>query len=428
MTDSILYLESVAGIAGDMFAASFVDAGLVAADDLRALPAVLGLTGVQVGITHPLRATMRTTHIEVSWTDERWKQVLSAGPGSGHTATAGHHHHHHHEHHHQSSGGERVPHWHAHYSRLDAFLATSALEDRVKSCARTVFRHIAEAEAAAHGLPVEHIAFHEVGSVDSILDVVMAAYCIATVDPVRVYATPVKLGRGTVSMAHGTHPVPPPAVARLVVGMPIAEMPSAIDRADVELTTPTGAAILKTLAPIFVTSMPAGVVRAQGMGSGTMDFPSYPNVFRVTMLEASSSTVLPYESDRVVEIACTLDDQTPERTAWTMERLLVLGALDVWLTPVTGKKGRAGVVVSTLASADAWAGIADWLLRHSSTFGLRYQWWDRLTLARRHETRRTADGDALRVKIGMTTSGDVLKEKVEFEDLRHVWDRESEKN
>lgn len=297
----------------------------------------------------------------------------------------------------------------------------------MKAFARTVFRHIAEAEAAAHGMPVEQIAFHEVGSVDSILDVVMAAHCIATVDPVRVYATPVKLGRGTVAMAHGTHPVPPPAVARLVVGMPIADMPTAIDRAHVELTTPTGAAILKALDPVFVTSMPAGVVRAQGMGSGTMDFPSYPNVFRVTKLEASSSTALPYESDRVVEIACTLDDQTPERTAWMMERLLSLGALDVWLTPVTGKKGRAGVVLSALASAVVWPGIADWLLRHSSTFGLRYHWWDRLTLARRHETRRTADGDQLRVKIGMTTTGHVLKEKAEFEDLRQVWDRDSKK-
>lgn len=418
MTDRILYLESVAGVAGDMFAASFVDAGLVTAEQLQALPAALGLTGVHVQVSHPLRATMRTTHIDVTWTDDEWKQTLARHRPQRSTPS------HAHSHHEAPATAGAPQHWHMHYPVLDAFLVASSLEDPVKAFARTVFRHIAEAEAGAHGMAVADIAFHEVGAIDSIVDVVMAAFCVTRCSPMRVYATPLKLGRGTITIAHGTHPVPPPAVARLVVGMPIADVPEAITRANIELTTPTGVAILKALDPTFVTSMPAGTVKAQGMGSGTMDFETYPNVFRVTMLEGASATVLPYETDRVVEIACNLDDQTPERTAWVMERLMTLGALDVWLTPVTGKKGRAAVSLSVLAGDTAWTTLADWLLRHSSTFGVRYQWWDRLKLARRCETRQTADGDVLHVKVGLTTSGDVIKEKPEFEDIRRLWDRE----
>lgn len=311
-----------------------------------------------------------------------------------------------------------------HYPALDAFLASSRLDEPVKAFARSVFSLIAEAEAAAHGMAPADISFHEVGAIDSILDVVMAACCVAACGPVRVYATPLKLGRGTISIAHGTHPVPPPAVARLIVGMPVDGVPDAITRPNVELTTPTGAAILKALAPTFVDAMPAGIVTAHGMGSGTMDFDVYPNVFRVTMLETSEAPDLPYETDRVVEIACNLDDQTPERTAWVMERLMGMGALDVSLTPVTGKKGRAAVALSVLADGGSWATLADWLLRQSSTFGLRYQWWDRLKLARRYETRQVATGDPVRVKIGTTTAGEVLKEKVEFEDVRKIWDRD----
>lgn len=418
MTDRILYLESVAGVAGDMFAASFVDAGLVTAEQLQALPAALGLTGVNVEVSHPLRATMQTTHIDVTWAHDEWKQTLAMHGQKKSTSS------HTHSHHGHPAPAGAPAHWHTHYSVLDAFLAASRLDEPVKAFARTVFRHIAEAEAAAHGMEVANISFHEVGAIDSIVDVVMAAFCVTRLMPMRVYATPLKLGRGTITIAHGTHPVPPPAVARLVVGMPVADVPEAITRANVELTTPTGVAILKALDPTFVTSMPAGTVKAQGMGSGTMDFDAYPNVFRVTMLEGAGVTGLPYETDRVVEIACNLDDQTPERTAWVMERLMTLGALDVWLTPVTGKKGRAAVSLSVLTEATAWTTVADWLLRHSSTFGIRYQWWDRLKLARRCETRQTADGDLLHVKVGSTTSGEVLKEKPEFEDVRRLWDRD----
>jgi uncharacterized protein (TIGR00299 family) protein len=414
VTGNLLFLESVAGVAGDMFCASFVDAGLVPAEELQALPRLLGLPGVSVDISHPLRATMRTTHIGVTWANEEWKHALH---GHGHTTPprpGGNHGHR------PAAGADQQ--WHTPYLEVDAFLAAAPLDTAVTALARKVFRLIAEAEAEAHGTTVDQIVFHEVGAIDSIMDVVMAAYCVTSLAPTRVYATPLKLGRGTVTMAHGTYPVPPPAVARLVVGVPVDPLPPAITRANVELTTPTGAAILKALDPTFTTSMPAGTVRAQGMGSGTMDLGAYPNVFRVSVVEHAGGHALPYETDRVVEITCNMDDETPERSAWVMEHLMTLGALDVWLVPVTGKKGRAAVCLSVLADEAKWTSFADWLLRYSSTFGLRHRVWDRLKLARRFETRTTADGIPLPVKIGMTTSGEVLKEKVEFDDVRKLWD------
>lgn len=421
MSVKSLFLESVAGIAGDMFSASFVDAGLIDIEELQVLPKILGLEGVRVEVSNPIKATMKTTHLNVTWTSEMWKQALGgehSHGGKGHSV--------HHSHANVLAPQAGKSHWHTHYMDLDRFLERSKLEDPVKAFARKVFRCLAEAEADAHGMKVEDVAFHEVGAVDSILDVVMAATCVYKVAPSHVYASPVKLGRGLIQIEHGSHPVPPPAAARLVIGFQVAAVPAAIVRENVELSTPTGLAILKALNPTFVDSLPAGIVRAQGMGSGTMDLGVYPNVFRVTCFEESASrgmgnAKLPYERDQVVEITCNLDDETAERSAWVAERLLKQGALDVWMTPVIGKKGRPALEISLLAEHGEWEKLADWLLRNSSTFGLRHRSWDRLKLARHFETRQTEKGP-VRFKIGQTTTGEVLKEKAEYEDLRRVWE------
>jgi uncharacterized protein (DUF111 family) len=228
-----------------------------------------------------------------------------------------------------------------------------------------------------------------------------------------------------VRFEHGTHSVPTPAVARLAIGLPVAEVPEAITRDNVELSTPTGLAILKALAPAFVTEIPAGVLRAQGMGSGAMDLGSYPNVFRVMLLEAAASAnyasgTLPYEVDTVIELACNIDDETAERTAWVAEQLLAQGALDVWTVPVVGKKGRAAVELHVLSEPSAWSSHADWVLRKSSTFGLRHREWDRLKLARRFEKRQMPAG-GVTYKVGLTTDGTVVKEKPEFDELKKYW-------
>lgn len=389
-----LLLESVAGVAGDMFAAAFVDAGLVSQDELDQIPAKLGLDGVTVETSDVVRATIRATHLKVSDANNN-----SSHDSETHLDLGDHHHH-----------------SHTHYPKIDAQIENSSLDQNVKDIARKIFRLIAEAEADAHGIAIERVAFHEVGTLDSIVDVVMAAYCINKVNADEIFATPIKPGRGMITMQHGTHPVPPPASIRLLKGMPTASTPDAITRENIELSTPTGIAILKALSPKFVNELPAGTLLAQGMGSGTLDLGSYPNVFRVSLLETAPAVDLPYETDTVVEIVCNIDDDTGEHIAWMASELLKEGALDVWQTPATGKKGRITICLSVLAAEKAWQYLADWLLRNSTTFGVRYRKWDRLKLVRRFEEREVKEG-TVRFKKGSTTNGEMLKEKAEFDDL-----------
>jgi hypothetical protein len=400
MTIRTLYLESFAGIAGDMFTAAFLDAGLVDPEAIRAVPGLINAPEAEVEITDTQRAAARFTKVRV---------VLPEGGEGG-----DHHHvgegHHHHNHHHQ-------------YPALVHQLEESDLDPVAKEFALRVFRLLAEAEADSHGVQVEKVAFHEVGAVDSVVDVAMAGVCVATVAPDRVLASPVKLGRGTIQIQHGTYPVPPPASARLAVGMPVAPVPDAITRPNVEMSTPTGLAILKALEPEFVDGWPSGTLMAQGSGAGTTDLGDYPNVFRVALVEEGGSETLPYETDRVVEIRCNVDDQTGERTAWLMEKGLELGALDGWVTPLVGKKGRPAACMAFLVKPEDVPILSDFLLRHSSSFGVRYSTWNRFKLTREEEIRETPHGP-VSFKIGRTTDGEKLKEKPEFEDLKKIWDSE----
>jgi uncharacterized protein (DUF111 family) len=263
-----------------------------------------------------------------------------------------------------------------------------------------------------------------------------------------VLASPVKLGRGTIQIEHGTYPVPPPASARLAVGMPVAPVPEEISRADVELSTPTGLAILRALKPEFVEGWPGGSLLAQGSGAGTLDLGSYPNVFRVALLEAvpvggdqvdsgidrgkergaeeagsASADTLPFETDQVVEIRCNVDDQTGERTAWLIEKALERGALDAWVTPLVGKKGRPAQCVVLLVTPADTDRFTDFLLRYSSSFGVRYATWDRFKLTREEEIRETPKGP-ISYSVGRTTDGEKVKEKPEFEDLKKIWEED----
>jgi len=396
MPGKTLYLESFAGIAGDMFAAAFLDAGLVDPEAVRAVPGALDASGVEVEISQVRRAGARFTHVRV------------VGPGGGEEGD----HHHHPRHHHR-------------YPVLVRQIEGSRLDPVAKTFALRVFRLLAEAEADAHGVPVEEVAFHEVGAVDSVVDVAMAGVCVSAVTPDRILASPVKLGRGTIRIQHGTYPIPPPASARLAVGMPVAPVPESITLPDVELSTPTGLAILRALEPGFVEGWPEGRLLAHGSGSGTLDLGAYPNVFRIALLEAGveASSPLPYETDRVAEIRCNLDDQSGERTAWLVEKAMEMGSLDAWVTPVVGKKGRPATLVTLLISPDELPTFADFLLRHSSTFGVRYSTWDRFKLVREEEVRETEKGP-VSFKVGRTLEGEKLKEKPEFEDLKKIWEED----
>ncbi len=411
MPKRILYLESVAGIAGDMFSAAFLDAGLVPEERIRAVPSDLGYKGVEVEIHEVQRANAQFTRVRV------------VGPGG---SVEG-------EHLHSGTASREAQHHrHYHYPALVRQLEESSLDATAKAFALQVFRLLAEAEGASHGVPLEKVAFHEVGAVDSVVDVAMAGVCVSAVRAEVVLSSPVKLGRGTIRIQHGTYPVPPPASARLSVGMPLAPVPEVIQRADVELSTPTGLAILRALEPEFVEGWPGGTLLAQGSGAGNMDLGDYPNIFRVALLEVeeplaagagAENSPLPYERDRVVEIRCNLDDQTGERLAWLTERAMRMGALDAWISPAVGKKGRPMSILTILSPPEAMPSFSDFLLRYSSTFGVRYAPWDRLKLVRDQELRDTTEGP-VRFKVGRTREGEWLKEKPEFEDLKKIWDRD----
>ncbi|MGD2120725.1 MAG: LarC family nickel insertion protein [Gemmatimonadota bacterium] len=418
MSTRILFLESFAGIAGDMFTAAFLDAGLVDEEAIKAVPRLLKAPDVEVSVT------------DVQKANARFKQVQVVAGGKG--AAEDHHH-----------VGEDHAHHHHHYTALIRQLEESELDPAAVEFALQVFRLLAEAEADSHGVPVEKVAFHEVGAVDSVVDVAMAGVCIATVAPDLVLASPVKLGRGTIQIQHGTYPVPPPASARLAVGMPVAPVPEVIELENIELSTPTGLAILKALSPDFTNVWPRGVLTAQGSGAGTRDLGPYPNIFRVALLEdgeegpavggdtsfshaekewsAPVSEPFPYDTDTVLEVRCNVDDQTGERTAWIMEKALEHGALDGWVTQVLGKKGRPAFCLSLLVKPKDGPSACDFLLRNSSTFGVRYAPWGRFKLFREEEVRETPRGD-VSYKIGRTADGTKVKEKPEYEDLKKVWE------
>ncbi|MFL6375502.1 MAG: LarC family nickel insertion protein [Pyrinomonadaceae bacterium] len=408
-----LYLDSVAGVAGDMFTAAFVDAGLISVEELNSLASQLGLDGVMVETHDVIRATIKATTLEVKIVGDAWRSRFPGASGHGH-------------HHHDNSNlalGTAVGHdWHVDYPAIDKFLAESLLKETVKKNAREIFALIAEAEASVHGLEIEKATFHEIGTVDSVMDVVMAAHCINKIAPDSIYATPLQPGRGTIAIAHGTHPVPPPASAKLLIGLPTAATPQAIERENIELSTPTGIAIIRHFSPRFVSEMPAGKLLGTGRGSGTLDFGNFPNIFQISLLDTEAGMDLPYLADSVIEIAFNVDDDTAEHMAWLAEQLLQKGALDVWQTPGTGKKGRTMVCFSLLVQEKDLKTIADWILRNSTTFGLRYRKWDRLMLDREFQN-RNEQGCDVRYKIGRTTAGEKLKEKIEFDDWRETRDQ-----
>ena len=408
-----LYLDSVAGVAGDMFTAAFVDAGLVSIDELNSLVEQLGLDGVIIEASSVIRATIHATRIEVKIVGDTWRTRFPGGSSHAHSHTVT-------DNSNLALGAALDHHWHVHYPAIDKFLGESHLANEVKENARSIFAVLAEAEASAHGLAVEKATFHEVGTVDSVMDVVMAAYCMSKVAPNSIYATPLKAGRGVINIAHGTHPVPPPASAKLLTGIPLATTPKAIQRENVELSTPTGIAIIRHITPTFTDELPAGTLLATGRGSGTLDLGDYPNIFQISVVEtAESATQLPYRTDSVVEISFNVDDDTAEHMAWLSERLLENGALDVWQTPGTGKKGRSMVCFSVLVRQPDLEHAADWILRNSTTFGVRHRKWDRLMLERDFESREE-NGSDVRYKIGRTTTGETLKEKIEFDDWRRA--------
>ena len=293
-------------------------------------------------------------------------------------------------------------HTHRHYAGIDSMIAGSTLADPVKEKARRIFRRLAEAEALVHGVAIEDVHFHEVGAIDSIVDIVATAICLEYLQVEQVYASALPLGSGFVQTAHGRLPVPAPATSELLRGMALHG-----DCGEGERVTPTGAAILAALATSPGTRPDMTLARV-GSGAGGSDFSDRPNILRAFL-----GTSAVGGGDEVREVSCNLDDLTPEVVGYVQELLLESGALDVWLAPVQMKKGRPGVILSFLCAPPDLERLSALVMAETGTLGVRYNSLRRIVQSRRIEERDTPFGT---VRFKVSEYG----EKPEYEDCRRI--------
>lgn len=297
---------------------------------------------------------------------------------------------------------------HRHYSGIARMIGESSLSERVKEQSLRIFKRLAEAEAHVHGVDIEQVHFHEVGAVDSIVDIVGAAICLEILGIEEIYASPLPLGSGYIDTAHGRLPVPAPATAELLKGMPVHG-----ELGPGERVTPTGAAILAALCSGF-GKPPLMQIEAIGHGAGSKDFEDIPNILRLVLAQ-KGDTIL---RDEIHVIETHIDDMNHEILGFLMERLFAEGALDVSFSPIQMKKNRPGVKLTTLSSPEKSEHLSRIVLTESTATGIRRHREERLKLERSVEERRTSLG---RVMVKVIRDGKkVLRIAPEFEECRRL--------
>ncbi|MCS6293847.1 MAG: nickel pincer cofactor biosynthesis protein LarC [Nitrospira sp.] len=352
-----LHFDCFSGVSGDMVLGALVDVGLPLAR-LRTELKRLKLTGYRLERRQVHRGALHATKITV---------VIQRGFDRPLTL-----------------------------SRIQRILSASTLPAVVKERSRTVFDHLAEAEGQAHQVATRDVHFHEVGVIDSFIDVVGGVLGCHLLGVTKVTASPVNVGAGTIRTAHGLLPVPGPAVAALAKGIPIySEGPRC------ELATPTGMALLRTLATSF-GSMPVLESAQVGYGAGDADPEGWPNALRVFLADETASSGRP--TDRVVQIETNLDDLNPQAYEHVMAQLFAVGALDVALIPVIMKRSRPGVILSCLAPREHTDAVLEVVLQETTALGVRIQELDRQVLPRRFMTVKVTGG-SVRMKIGEVGAG-----------------------
>ncbi|HEX7499987.1 MAG TPA: nickel pincer cofactor biosynthesis protein LarC [Polyangia bacterium] len=400
-----LHFDPCSGVAGDMTVAALVDAGVPEKVVLDAIRTV-GLKGLKVGFERRKRGAFVGLGFTVDFPGKADSHGHDHGPGHDHDHDHGHGHGHGHGHDHDHG----VAHEHRDYAEIRRLLRRAGLDAKAKKLAEEIFERIAVAEAALHGGTVDKVAFHEVGAWDSIADIVGAAAALAWLAPAAVTATPPALGSGTIRTAHGLMPVPAPATAAILRGLPV------LAEGAGELTTPTGAAILAAVVQSFSPPPPMRLL-AQGFGAGTREHVDRPNVLRVILGETLGQA-LPASERQVVLVAANIDDMNPQLAEPLMTALFVAGALDAWLSPIQMKKGRPAVEVSALCSHDALEPVEDAFFANSTTIGLRRQLMQR-TVLDRALARVTTSFGKVRVKVA-SRAGVILGATPEFEDCRKL--------
>jgi uncharacterized protein (TIGR00299 family) protein len=403
-----LHFDPISGIAGDMTVAALVHAGVPQSVITEAVMA-MGVKGLKVSFESRRRGAFMGLGFLVNWPG-----APAHGSAHKHASTPKHVHSHHHideahqhgddEHIHTSHHGQSHP--HRPYSEIRRLLKRAKLDIPTKRFASDIFDRVARAEAELHGIPIDRIAFHEVGAWDSIADIIGAAAALAWLAPCGVSSLPPVLGSGTVRTAHGLMPVPAPATVSILHGLPVC------NEGQGELTTPTGAAILASVVSSF-SAPPPLILYAQGFGAGNKEFADRSNVLRVLIGEPCGQ-VLPPSPPEVICVSTNIDDMNPQLIEPLMSALFKAGALDVWSTPVQMKKGRPAFCVSALCQPQVLPEIEAAFFANSTTLGLRRQAMQRTVLSRSMTKVKTSFGDVT-VKVA-AQAGVILGATPEFED------------
>lgn len=395
-------IDPAAGVSGDMLLGALVAVGADPAR-LQSLPSRLGLDGVEVDIQPTERCGIACTKVTVRLADGSWEAPADTGP---------HHHDHGHDpHHHHGDGHDHHahPHHHGPHRRVGELIARidqADLSDWVRDRALRAFRLLGDAEGRVHGVPPEDVTLHEVGAWDALVDIVGSVEGFDQLGIHDIRIRPLALGDGWVRAAHGVLPVPAPATAILVEGLPIG--PNGPVRG--EATTPTGAALLRALS----TGLGPAHWRADrsGWGAGSRNPGGYPNALRIVLAEAA------VEAGEVSVLAVDLDDMSPEYLEPLREALAGAGAIDVQTWSTQAKKGRIGFRVEAVVPVGQEARVAEALFANSTSAGVRWTRAERTTLLRRELRQRTPEGAEVRVKVLDTPSGPRLKP--EFDDVTQL--------
>ena len=423
----IAYLECFSGISGDMFLGALVDAGVPA----RVLEEAVAALGVEarLEISRVVRSGISATKADV-WVDgekdlpreEYWEREEHAHSHQ-HSDREHHEHDHepkHHGHTHSHPGetrtGVSAPHEHSRgrgLNEIRQIISAASISEGAKKTAIDIFAALGAAEAKIHNTSIESVHFHEVGAVDAIVDIVCAAVGVEALGVEEIICSSLNVGGGTVKCAHGTFPIPAPATVELLKGAPVYS-----SELQAELVTPTGAAIVKTLASRFA-SFPEMKIEKSGYGAGSRDFPGHPNVVRLTVGEtASSALAAKTASETVTVLEANLDDLNPQVFGYVMDRLFEEGALDAFVVPVQMKKNRPGTLLTVLCKPEDASRLTQLVFSETTTLGVRRRDEMRQTLARRWERVRTPWGE-VRIKIA-SMNGTVTNYAPEYEDCRRI--------
>ncbi|WP_022762643.1 nickel pincer cofactor biosynthesis protein LarC [Butyrivibrio sp. AD3002] len=384
-----LYIECKMGAAGDMLSAALLDICENRDEILEKLNEA-GIPGVTYELVTSEKCGITGKHLEVRVNGE---EETSEDVG---------HHHHEHGHSHDNE------HHHSHRSLHDIehIIESLKIEESIKKDILNVYKLIAEAESTVHGEPVSEIHFHEVGSMDAIADITATCLIMNEIGPASVIASPIHVGSGHVKCAHGILPVPAPATAILLKGIP-----SYSADIDGELCTPTGAALIKYFAKSF-GPQPIMSVDKIGYGMGKKDF-AKANCVRV-MLGNEDDEAL---TDTITELICNLDDMTPEAIGFATERLMEEGALDVFTTSIFMKKNRPGTMLTVLCREDKKEELVKKIFKYTTTIGIREHISNRYVLHREEKTITTPDGE---IRVKEVSGYGVKREKKEYEDLARI--------